>query len=359
MPKDFKMAICFLTRACAYQCEYCQIAKTPTSRKALTTEQWVEATRILKSNGVDFNLILGNDPWLLGVDNLKKILFTHKIPYALYTACNPNVFRDMCDPIFQAGIDSIACGIDTLKTRFEQCSSHMECKAYYALEAFERVKRDYPHVDCQATCTIGAYNVSQVLMLIKHLNQKLKCICALSMLHADIDGGFDFCTPLSVMKDLGYMIDTSYKFGLLEHLLDDLFVMLHRNKAHLVHNLEEFVTLPMVYGKTGVTNDLWNCEGLTFSAPTIDADGSLRVCALRKGRECPEMTVFDLDKADGWAEWQRRARKDAAKCPGCLWSCARMQHFLRSKGDASKAVINHAISSSDMGRDGVKRRISK
>ncbi|MFA7115490.1 MAG: radical SAM protein [Candidatus Omnitrophota bacterium] len=342
---DLRQTCIYLTRICPYRCNYCNLCHSNLAKPEMSTEKWLEALRILKKNGISFNLFLGNETWLFKQD-LIRIIKETPIPYAMYTSCNPNVFRKYADEMFSNGLDSLSCGCDTIQTEWKDRQNDEERKAFYALQAFLYTRQKYPNVDCQATCTIGGSNVHEVASLVNNFSHIIKMFVGLNYIHANTDGGFDFFPEIAKMRDTGTLLDSQYKFALLGRLHDELYLMLHKHGDHRVQNLEDFLNIPLVFGKTGVTNDLWHCNGNPYGGPTIDADGSLRLCGYRKGTTVSEMSIFDLDSKDGWSEWQRRVKADSAQCPGCVWSYPRLYASLLKNPEFAKKVFNnHAIAS--------------
>ena len=356
MPKELRNATVFFTRKCPYSCRCCKIHDDSHPIKELNTEQWIEVMRILKNNRIDFMLVQGNEPWLLGVD-LLKIVKAKKIPYAMYASCHPSIFRPNYETLFSNGLDSLACGVDSYCVDWSNKWTHTQAKSHYALEAFKLTRSKFPKVDCQATCTISAFNAHELIMLCNYICNTLDMVIAYNFIHADIDGQFDFFPSLEEMKRQGLMLTDKYKFDMVCRAMDDLFLRLHGRKDHKIFCLEDLLQIPMIFGKTGVTNDIWHCGGNPHGGPTVDADGSLRLCAYRKGVEVPQMSIFDLTNKDKWEEWQRRMKVDAAKCPGCAWQCPRMYHFYKKNPELAKKVfVNHALTSTSEHKEGTHRK---
>lgn len=355
MPKDQMLnGMIYLTRRCPYSCRCCALHKS--DLKEMSVEQWIEVKRIFVKLGIEFMLIQGNEPMYLGAD-LVKILSTHPIPYAMYASCHPHIFRPIYKQLFKAGIDNLACGVDSYVPIWKRGFAHTQAKSYYAIDAFKKVRKEFPKVDCQATCTISAFNAHEITMLVNYICGDLDMCMGLNFIHSDVDGKFDFFPSTAEMKEQGLLLTDRYRFQMVEKAREDLFVRLHMTGKHKVFGLEDFLDIPMKFGITGVTNTQWHCEGNPYGGPTVDVDGSLRLCGMRKGEEVAEMTIFDLDKKGGWAEWKRRMKRDGAKCPGCLWNCARMHKYYRDRPELAKQVfVNHAMPNVGDGK-GTKRVI--
>ena len=99
----------------------------------------------------------------------------------------------------------------------------------------------------------------------------------------------------------------------------------------------EMLTLPI----STLLNMSWHCKGNPYGGPTIDADGTLRVCGYRKGQETSKFTIFDLPEKE--EQWKNAVYTDAMKCPGCAWSCAWMYSYWKvTNADIGTTVFtNH------------------
>ena len=354
VPFEMRNSLLYMTRRCPYSCKCCALHKS--DMKEMSVEQWLEVMRILKALRIDFNLIQGNEPWFFK-DDLIKIVSSQGIPYAMYTSCHPNIFRPLYKDMFTAGLDNMACGVDSFCPKWKDGFTHTQAKSFYAIDAFRKTRKEFPNVDCQATCTISAFNAHELVMLTNYLCNTLKLTMGVNFIHSDVDGKFDFFPSTKEMTEMGLLLTDRFKFDMVCRYMDDLFLRLHGRKDHRVFGLEDIVNIPMKFGETGVTNTGWHCEGDPYGGPTVDADGSLRLCGYRKGELVPEMTIFDLAKEKNWNEWKRRVKSDAAKCPGCQWNCPRLYKYYKGNPERAKEIfVNHALEGIDGGH-GVKRNI--
>lgn len=163
-------ALTYLTRRCPRNCQYCDLKKDEFENE-LTLEQWVSVFNILEKLEVDFNLILGNETWLLGSD-LYTLMQYNKIPYALYTTAPPSLFDKYHEAFFLGPIDNLSCGIDWsldyLNYR-EGAMSDDEKKSKDGHRAISATREYYPHVDCQGTMTIHRENFWELPQLVREL----------------------------------------------------------------------------------------------------------------------------------------------------------------------------------------------
>jgi len=156
------LACTYITRRCPRNCAYCDASKVR-KEEELDWLDWIRVNGILRELGVNFNLILGNESWLLG-KKLKRIMEVNTVPYALYTTCPPELFITYRDDFFREGsIDNLSCGLDYSLSHLQKShSSDIEKKSINAWQAFEYVRETHPFVDCQGTVTINRQNFKQL-----------------------------------------------------------------------------------------------------------------------------------------------------------------------------------------------------
>jgi len=296
--------------------------------KELSTYEWIGAFGILKELGVDFNLILGNEPWLLG-KTLLDILGQNQVPYALYTTCPEPIFSKYKFLFFDSGIlDNLSCGIDyphDLKLSIDDDSYQKSLDAWKGLEW---VKRFYPKVDTQGTITVHKKNIKYVPKLVKNLSN-LGAFVGINFIHWNKDGQYDFFPGKEEIQDLLF---SKKDYGIIKDVLNSI-----DSSNSLLHDREYILEPPEMLATMG-----WHCKGDPYGGPTIDSDGKLRVCGYRKGKRTPKFTIFDLPKyVDAW---QEAVYQDAMECPGCSWSCSWTFHYWRKTDNemGRNVFINHA-----------------
>ena len=163
-------ACTFMTRRCPRDCSYCNASKVKKDDE-LDWMDWVQVNSILKKMGVDFNLILGNETWLIG-HNLNRIMEYNQVPYALYTTCPPLLFDRYKDDFFGGHIDNLSCGIDYSLSWLmgREKRNDMERKSIDAWKGLMYVREKYPHVDCQGTVTLHKQNYEQLPEIVRTLS---------------------------------------------------------------------------------------------------------------------------------------------------------------------------------------------
>lgn len=341
----------YLTRTCPYSCDYCRLRNQKLSKPELTAEKWVGVMGLLSDLKMDFNLFLGNETWLYG-KYLPIIVNTgDNMPYAVYTSCQPNLFKQECKTMFEGekSIDNLSCGCDfPMSMSFKQENHKVTeiLKAYNAYRAFITTRTLYPNVDCQGTITISKRNIHVVFRTINDL-QNLGVNVGLNFIHTDHDDGFDFFPkPNEMRKHLLDILSPDEQNSYI-HLYDYL-KELKRTGKHLIQNLDDTLELMDIdwndeNGGLGIVNTCWHCKGDPYGGPTIDADGSLRCCGYRKGTETPKLSIYDLDNDVGYGRWKEAVFTDANKCPGCVWSYPRLYaHYKNKPEQARKVFVNHA-----------------
>lgn len=332
-----KNALTYITKACPRDCTYCGIAtKTPLPSE-LDVKGWKEAFAILHSIGVTFNLILGNEAWLLG-DSLLDIMDANKVPYAMYTTAPPKLFTKYSDRFFTGPIDNLSCGIDypfshlLQRTHETQRMNDMERKSLDGWMALIMTRFKYPHVDTQGMYTIHRRNYRLLPAAVREF-KRFGIFVGLNFIHYDKDGRFDFFPNKEHLKD--FLFNTTEDRDALYQVLQETLGI----KGHIIQQPEVYT-----FDRKHLDDLLdmnWHCGGDPYGGPTIESDGSLRCCGYRKGEYTSMLNIFDLPRHSGI--WRDAVREDALDCPGCSWSYPRMFHYwLRNPEFARKVFTKHA-----------------
>jgi len=274
---------------------------------------WIEAFYILKELGVDFNLILGNETWLLG-HRILSILGRNKVPYALYTTCPEPTFSKYRDWFFSECLDNLSCGMDYPVLPGFTIQDDSFYKSVSAYKGFKWVKENYPFVDTHATITVHRKNLQYLLALAKQLIE-LKVFYAINFIHWNKDGKFDFFPKDNVISDLLFQPSD---YPLIQSTLNEVISF----SGSILQSPE---VVEMVAKDPELLQMRWHCGGNPYGGPTIDADGRLRVCGYRKGIHTPQFTIFDLPHHID--DWREAVRKDAKDCPGCVWLYPMQFHY--------------------------------
>jgi len=325
-------ACTFMTRRCPRNCSYCDASKVKKDDE-LDRLDWLQVNDILYKMGVDFNLILGNETWLLG-DNLNKIMETNKVPYALYTTCPPILFERYKDKFFTGNIDNLSCGIDyshsyLIDKQLEEYDD-MEMKSAHAWLGLAETRKKYPHVDCQGTVTLHKQNYYQLPEIVRGLSE-LGIFVGVNVIHHNKDGDFDFFPKKEFLNE--FLFTEAHVRKLQKIFLETVAI-----EGALIQNKEMLMNPILV--KHMVRTD-WHCRGNPYDGPTIDSDGSLRCCGYRKGRYASQFTIFEMPKL--FPNYLKAVYDDAMECPGCFWSYPWMAAYWRNNPSfAKKVFVNHA-----------------
>jgi MoaA/NifB/PqqE/SkfB family radical SAM enzyme len=322
-------ALTYLTRRCPRACTYCALRDSKGVGKELDAEDWIAACEILEEMGIDFNLILGNETWLLK-EHLMNIMANNKVPYAIYTTCPEPLFSEWKDRFIPFPIDNLSCGLDYpysyLKDR--KLTNDMERKSMDAWKGFQWLKNKYPNIDSQGTVTVNRLNYRFLPDLVRE-TKELGVFCGINFIHYDIDGGYDFFPKKEVISD---MVFYRGHYSMLKEVMEKVL-----ETENLVQNPEMLKVDIECLTEMG-----WHCRGNPYSGPTIDADGSLRVCGYRKGERVSKMSIFDLPKLED--DWKEAVYLDAMDCPGCMWSYPWMFHYWMGRDEkfGENVFVHHA-----------------
>jgi len=320
-------ALTYLTRGCLRKCTYCALRDARDVGPELSIQDWTHAFEILEEMHVEFNLILGNETWLLGT-KLVDLFKNNSIPYALYTTCPPTLFHKYKDRLLGDGIiDNLSCGVD-YPILEESVQDDSYWKSMDAWKGLEYAMKTYPGLDCQGTVTVHRMNYQYLPQIVNDL-AALGVFCGINFIHWDLDGGFDFFPNKDVLSDYLFKdLDLPRLRKVLDQVLEN---------PQLVQNPEMLKLDTEILTQMG-----WHCGGNPYGGPTIDADGSLRVCGYRKGIRTSEFSIFDLP--DRVQDWEMAVFEDAMECPGCCWSYPFMYHYwMEQDPKMGQAVFaNHA-----------------
>jgi len=322
-------ALTYVTRRCPRNCDYCAIRDSIGLGPELTPKKWIDAFKVLKRMKVNFNLILGNEAWLLGWD-IPFIFERNEVPYAIYTTAPRYLFERYRHAfIIDGAIDNFSCGIDYPYSAENLPAEDSVRKSREAWRAFKWVKEKRPDIDTQGTVTIHKKNYKYLPQLIRDLS-RIRVFSGVNFIHWNKDHKYDFFPRKSQIRDLCF-IPSDY---------DDLRRVLNETLAIKNSRLQnpEMLREP-IYKLVEMG---WHCAGDPYGGPTIDADGSLRVCGYRKGTHTSQFTIFDLPKKE--KQWQEAVYADAMECPGCMWSYPWMYRYwkMRNEDLGSKVFIKHA-----------------
>ena len=311
-----KNSVMYLTRRCPYNCDYCGIVdNTRKKSDELSLEEWQRAFKILEELGVEFNLVLGNEPWLLGED-LPKIITSSDIPSAVYTTCHKPLWDRHRDKVFmEYGMDNLSIGVDVPRSERVKGVDDSLRKGWNAWDAFDWIKENAPFVDCHATVTLHRGNYKTVPKVISQLDE-MGVFSNINFIHWNKDGKYDFFGETRFLEHLLFKPEDYGALGdTINQVLEDQKML--QNPEMLEQPVEDLVNMG------------WHCNGNPYGGPTVDSDGTLRVCGYRQGERTSKFSIFDLPEKE--EEWRQAVYDDAMDCPGCQWSCSWMWNYWNEK----------------------------
>lgn len=323
-------SLVYLTRKCPRACEYCDI-RNSSLEKELTIPQWMKAFDILKEMGVQFNLILGNESWLLG-HGLLQLMNHNQIPFAMYTTCPPNQFLCYRDVFFNGPIDNLSCAIDYsldwLSKNFDP-RDDMQVKSSDGWAGLLYTRKNHPDVDTQGNITMSKLNLEDVPKTVEELSAN-GIFVGINYIHWNKDGNYDFFPDAEHLNKFLFGTEDIPRIRAVLDKIRGLSGSLLQNIEILDFDIQDTIGM------------YWHCEGDPYGGPTVDADGSLRVCGYRKGHWTPKITIWDLPTQ--YSVWKKFVVRDAKECPGCAWSYPRMYAHWRENdpGFGRQVFIKHA-----------------
>jgi len=324
-------ALTYFTRSCPRKCKYCALRDAKGVGQQLSAARWIKVFEIFEEMDISFNLILGNETWLLGED-LLTIFKENKVPYALYTTCPEPWWIKYREKFFDSGyIDNLSAGVDfpMLPHYHPMINDDSYKKSMTALAGLKWYRENYPDYDCQGTITVHKMNYEYLPELVKLLTD-MGVFIGINFIHWDKDGGYDFFPKKEEIQELLFT----------EEDLPKLWKVLLKVVAmpNLVQNIE-MLTNALMKDLTGMG---WHCNGDPYGGPSVDADGTLRVCGYRKGERTSKFSIWDLPEKE--SEWKEAVKKDAMDCPGCFWSYPWMYRYWKEHNleMGTRVFVKHA-----------------
>jgi MoaA/NifB/PqqE/SkfB family radical SAM enzyme len=284
-------------------CKYCDIKNSKGLGKELTGDQWIEVFDILTNDlGVEFNLLLGNEPLTMGDEFVKivKHLSDKKIHYAVYSTSPKKLFNEYKDKLIEAGLNNYSCGFDSLKR-----TDSIGIKSKRGFDALIEMRKKGVE-DIHLQLTLSKINLDEVIELAE-LATKNDIWFGVSPLHWNKDGKYDFFPKKEELND--FIIEDREKYY---KIIDELKRLTEEGKIKMQIHPKGFDDI-----KKYALDMSWHCSKPIII--TVDSDGSLRLCGYRKGERVPKMTIFDLKDKDKFEEYKRLWKLDCDECPGCFW----------------------------------------
>jgi len=317
----FRCSCLYFTRKCFRKCEYCRIRDNSSGNKELDVKEWKEVVKILNYLGVEFNLILGNEPLARPEEFIELIPEFNKLEsYAVYSSAGPELFDKYKYKMIDAGLKNFSTGMDFLDAE----QGDIGKKSVDGLRNTLWMKEHgVPLTFC--VTTISKLNLPY-LEDIMHAVCSKGLVWALNVVHYDMDGGFDFFPPKEEIPDF---VLTKEDVPLLKK---QIAVM---KKG--IENGYRIQNTPLYFDYLENKGwDLrWHCKEPLLS---MDADGKMRLCGYRKGEEVNKFSIFDLTNEKKLREFIDAWYVDNHVCCGCYWMYSFVAEEAYMKGTLAERV---------------------
>jgi hypothetical protein len=271
----------------------------------------------------EFTIVLGNDPWLLR--NQLPTLFNRKS--AVYSTSVTDGFV----PKISSEVRSILKHLRNFSTGYDYPGSllnlsedHNKEKARDAWTCFRAIAEDEelsPLVERCMSTTFSRANVNLFQDIYSDC-VAINGMMSVSFVNYDVDGGFDFFPGLDALGD---WLVTKEEFQSVANHVSSVY---EEDHFYLANPFEH-------YSFEEMTRMGWHCRGNPYDGPTVDCDGTMRVCGYRPGTRCPGIHITELATPHGKDKWRQAVYEDAMECPGCSWSCP-MSYHLRGLREEDK-----------------------
>ena len=310
----------YLNRDCVLRCPQCGVADG--SKRPLSFEQFREAFDIFHEKlGVEFFLVLGTEPLLLGKTFVDIVDYwtKKKFFYGIYSISPEPLFTKYRGMLLDVGLNNWSCGIDGIPDLFP-LSPIVEKKTIMGLKGLRWMAER--GIETFEVTTVTNENLSYVPDIVEWCQENIpgcgSCINPVEWRHNET---FDF---FSKKEDMAGLVIPPGRAEDVHKMVERMF-QLTRHPGYMIQNNDKFLRN---YHKYYNTLDLV-CNGIVGMG--MDCDGSLRRCGYCVGGEINKYTVWDLAKDPDsiYDIWLR----DAKSCEGCYWS------WIYSLQEDSKAAI--------------------
>lgn len=299
----------FLNRSCPRGCRQCGIADC--SRTPLQLDQWKEALQILsEAFQVHFFLFLGTEPLMFKSRLVELVRWFSKkdLFYGFYSTSPEPLFSKYRQPLLDAGLDNWSAGIDLLP---DKCLDGVtEKKVRESIEGL--IWMAERGVQTNIVATVHRKNLMQIPKIVEWTLDVVKNTqTEINFLEWQRDPRFDFFAKAEDIPDLMWA-GTEEEKELVRKVCHrvKLYSRVQGKKVqtcdyYLDHAHEHYTKLDC------------HCAGVT--GPSMDCDGSMRLCAYSKGTRCPKWSAFDLKTPGALSRFYGDWEKDLDECPGCHW----------------------------------------
>ena len=330
-----KAASIFLNRACPRHCPYCNSVKPEIEKKRLSVEEWKNVFELLEGLGVEFFLILGTEPLLMGDEIVELVRFWSKkdYEYGFYSTSPEPWFSKLKDKLIEAGIRNWSSGIDYIDEVYRNGKwssfTHELVKSQHdelirkAREAVRGMKEMDKYVEeTHAQITISKMNVEMVPGIVKWLSENIENIhVGLNFVEYSPENYMDFATSFN--KAHSYFF-TKDDIPLLKKLEEEINSLDNKYKARIQNPLDYLSNYDYIIN----LNRRCALKSLSMG---IEADGTIRLCGYRQLKK--KLTVKDLEENP--EKVLSEIEKEHEECHGCYWSYP----YTIEKGDID--IVNY------------------
>lgn len=308
-----RMITVFLNRDCPRTCYQCGIADN--SRRSMPGDDWIKAMENLRTVfNPTFILFLGVEPLLLRDDMVRIVewLRDNDMQAGWYTTSPEPLFTQYRQKLVDAGVNNWSSGIDTLP-HLDKLDPETDKKAAESIIALQWMAAR--GVDTHITTTIHKKNLHLVPEILEWCWENIPNVeCAVNFIEWRKEPGFDFFSPPEDMADM--LWDGSLEERADIRAVMDMVFTLSRKPNRRFHTSEEYLKhAHEFYLRLNL-----HCQGAI--GPSVDADGTMRLCGYHTGKEVKEYNVLNIDLTPELfkKDWET----DLANCPGCYWACFKL-----------------------------------
>ena len=295
----------FLNRACPRGCPQCGISDG--SKKALSVNDWKKALGIVRHTfDTKFFLFLGTEPLMFkeGLADLVGWLNSENLFYGFYSTSPEPLFSKYRQALIDAGLKNWSAGIDGLPGM--SMNPVTEKKVRESLAGLQWMGER--GVQTYTLTTVHKQNLHQIVDIVDWCHNNIPNVqSSLNFIEWSRSPEFDFFSPKEQMIDLCWD-DTPQERTQVAEVMRRINILTRVEGTYI--QVPDTYTNEAPYHYTKLDH---HCEGVV--GPSIDCDGTMRLCGYSTGRLCPQTSVWELERNSFQTLWE----KDLASCPGCHW----------------------------------------
>lgn len=309
-PLSFSTVTIFLNRACPRTCYQCGIADN--SRKALKADQWLKVfDNLNRVFGATFYLFLGTEPLLLGqgLIDIVRGMKERGYFYGWYSTSPEPLFTKWRDKLVEAGIDNWSAGIDNLP-HLAPMDPSTDKKVRESIAGLQWMAAR--GVSTFTLTTIHKKNLTLVPEILEWCQRNIPGVgSAMNFVEWQKEPQYDF---FSKPEDMAPMLwdGSDAERNLVKKTMLEI-AALSRVEGNIIQCPDDFaLDAHRHYDKLDQ-----HCQGII--GPSVDADGTMRLCGYNRGDKVMDMNALDLTP-DRFEEFMEKWEDDLWKCKGCFWS---------------------------------------